>query len=48
LILRGIATGFRIILERTRAKMGDIGSGNHGGKPAVEDGLVLDLDRLIR
>ena len=28
--------------------MGGIGSGNHGGKPTVEDGLVLDLNRLIR
>ena len=28
--------------------MGGIGSGNHGGKPTVEDGLVLDLSRLIR
>jgi hypothetical protein len=28
--------------------MGGIGSGNHGGCPAVEDGLVLDLNRLIR
>jgi hypothetical protein len=28
--------------------MGGIGSGNHGGKPTVEDGLVLDLNRLIQ
>jgi hypothetical protein len=28
--------------------MGGIGSGNHGGRPTVEDGLVLDLNRLIR
>jgi hypothetical protein len=28
--------------------MGGIGSGNHGGKPTVEDGLVLDINRLIR
>ncbi len=28
--------------------MGGIGSGNHGGKPSVEGGLVLDLNRLIR
>ena len=28
--------------------MGGIGSGNHRGKPIVEDGLVLDLNRLIR
>jgi hypothetical protein len=28
--------------------MGGYGSGNHGGKPTVEDGLVLDLNRLIR
>jgi hypothetical protein len=28
--------------------MGGTGSGNHGGRPAVEDGLVLDLNRLIR
>jgi hypothetical protein len=28
--------------------MGGIGSGNHGGRPTVEDGLVLDLYRLIR
>jgi hypothetical protein len=28
--------------------MGGIGSGNHGGKPTVKDGLVLDLNRLIR
>ncbi len=28
--------------------MGGIGSGNHGGKPTVEGGLVLDLYRLMR
>ena len=28
--------------------MGGIGSGNHGGRPTVEGGLVLDLYRLIR
>ncbi len=28
--------------------MGGIGSGNHGGKPTVEESLVLDLNRLIR
>ena len=28
--------------------MGRIGSGNHGGKPTVEAGLGLDLNRLIR
>jgi hypothetical protein len=28
--------------------MGGIGSGNHGGRPTVEDGLVLDLNRLIQ
>ncbi len=28
--------------------MGGYGSGNHGGKPSVEDGLKLDLHHLIR
>src|SRR5215217_2658497 len=28
--------------------MGGSGSGNHGGRPTVEGGLVLDLYRLIR
>ena len=28
--------------------MGGVGSGDHGGKPTVEDCLVLDLNRLIR
>jgi hypothetical protein len=28
--------------------MGGFGSGNHGGRATVEDGLVLDLNRLIR
>jgi hypothetical protein len=28
--------------------MGGSGSGNHGGRPTIENGLVLDLTRLIR
>jgi hypothetical protein len=28
--------------------MGGYGSGNRGGRPTIEDGLVLDLNRLIR
>lgn len=28
--------------------MGGLGSGNHGGRPTVEGGLVLDLNRLMR
>ncbi|MFC1458774.1 hypothetical protein ACETIH_19160 [Microvirga arabica] len=28
--------------------MGGYGSGNHGGRPTVEDSLVLDLNKLIR
>jgi hypothetical protein len=28
--------------------MGGFGSGRHGGKPTVEGGLVLDLNKLIR
>jgi hypothetical protein len=28
--------------------MGGITSGNHGGRPTIEDSLVLDINRLIR
>lgn len=28
--------------------MGGIGSGNHGGRPMVEGGVVLDVNKLIR
>jgi hypothetical protein len=28
--------------------MGGYGSGNRGGRPTIEDGLVLDLNKLIR
>jgi hypothetical protein len=28
--------------------MGSITSGNHGGRPAVEDGLTLNLAKLLR
>ena len=28
--------------------MGSITSGNHGGRPTVEDGLTLNLAKLLR
>jgi hypothetical protein len=40
-----IGTEFRII---RRGLMGGYGSGNHGGRSTIEDGLVLDLNKLIR
>ena len=31
-----------------RCAMGGFGSGRHGGRPTVENGLTLDINRLIR